>query len=132
VLLPDLSGAVVISSADTWPIKVTPQRAQPHGQLLKEYIKMVSTLALRLNRDFKRNYMTTTESTKLRDLLNNLPDPDLCQDDGPTTQPEIGWMFNDELDYDVCCHYLRLELNTAKPNMGRVALWCQLLLRADY
>jgi hypothetical protein len=76
--------------------------------------------------------MQTTESHKLRDLLNNLPDPDLCQDDGPTGQPQIGWMFSDELSYDVCCHYLKLELNSDKPNMGRVALWCQLLLRAEY
>ena len=76
--------------------------------------------------------MTTTESKKLRDLLNNLPDPDLCQDDGPTDHPQIGWMVNDVLTYELCCHYLRLELNTTKPNLARVALWCQLLLKADY
>jgi hypothetical protein len=49
-------GVVVILPADISQKEVIPVRAQPVGQLHTEYIKMVNTLALRLNRDFKRNY----------------------------------------------------------------------------
>ena len=71
------------------------------------------------------------ESTKLRNLLENLPDPDLSSD-GPYPQPLVEQMFNKKFDLEDCVHYLRIELAETRPNTRRIAKWCQRLLRAEY
>ena len=71
------------------------------------------------------------ESTKLRNLLQNLPDPDLCSD-GPYPQPLVEQMYTKKFDLEDCHHYLRIELAETKPNTRRIAKWCRRLLKAEY
>jgi hypothetical protein len=71
------------------------------------------------------------ESTKLRNLLQNLPDPDLCSD-GPYPQPRVEDMWDKRFDVEDCLHYLRIELAETQPNRRRIAKWCRRLLRAEY